>query len=285
MNNRNSCIPECRTDAPAPPDETRNYESHVLPDPSTPYFFHAGNSYTMPHWHENIEILYFHGDGVMFCDRTSYKVHTHDIAVFNSNALHSVPLSSPVGHDCLIIDGGFLAKCDISIAETKFDCIISDGEAQRLYLEIKKAIAERKENDSRFGAAAVKSAILAFMVYLCRNFSQKDTYEQGHGDSVKRALGYIKSHFDEPLTIDRIADSVNVSKYYFCREFHRETGFTVVRYINNLRCREAEKLLRNGKYTVGEVARMCGFENLSYFTRTYKTIIGHTPTESRNVEE
>ena len=239
----------------------------------------------MPHWHDNIEILYFYGDGGMVCDRTSYEVHAHDIAVFNSNTLHSVPLSSPVAHDCLIIDSGFLAKCDIPIAETKFDCIIRDEEAKRRYLEAAKTIVQREEGDSPFGAAMVKSAILSFMVYLCCNFSQKDTCEQAHGDSVKRALGYIKSHFDEPLTIDRIADSVNVSKYYFCREFHRETGFTVVRYINNLRCREAEKLLRDGKYTVGEVARMCGFENLSYFTRTYKAIIGHTPTESRNAQE
>ncbi|MBQ2766180.1 MAG: helix-turn-helix transcriptional regulator [Clostridia bacterium] len=279
----NSCNPyasECGGCVSEIETKNKRYEPHVLSDPSTPYVFHASNRTSMPHWHENIEILYFLGDGGIVCDRTAYEVHEHDIAVFNSNVLHSVPRSTEVQHSCLIIDGAFLAKCDINTSEIKFDCVISDDKARELYLAAADVIGRRRENDDAFAAAEVKSAILALMVHLCRNFSQRDCGEQGHGDSVKRALGYIKSHFDEPLTVDQIANSVNVSKYYFCREFHRETGFTVVRYINNLRCREAEKLLREGKYTVSEVARMCGFENPSYFTRTYKTIIGHTPSES-----
>ncbi len=65
-----------------------------------------------------------------------------------------------------------------------------------------------------------------------------------------------------------------------------ETACKLYRNVANaISCREAEKLLRDGKYTVGEVARRCGFENLSYFTRTYKTIIGHTPTASRSSDE
>ena len=285
MSKTNSNAADSCCEALPASDNNRFYEPHILPDPSTPYFFHKNNSHTMPHWHENIEILYFYGDGGLVCDRTTYEVHTHDIAIFNSNALHSVPHETSVQHNCLIIDNGFLEKCDIPVVQMKFDCIISDEKVGKLYLDVVDAIEERNKGMDSISAAAVKSAILSLMVYLCRNYSHGEKSEQGRGDSVKRALGYIKSHFDEPLTVDQIADSVNISKFYFCREFHRETGFTVVRYINNLRCREAEKLLRDGKCTVGEVARACGFENLSYFTRTYKTIIGHTPTETRGGEE
>ncbi len=285
MNNYKPCITDRERDVPKTLTNEKRYESHVLPDPSTPYVFHPCNKTAMSHWHENIEILYFLDDGGVVCDRTAYEVHKHDIAVFGSNVLHSVPLSTEVEHRCLIIDGAFLAKSDINTSEIKFDCVISDDKARELYLAVADLILKRNSNDDPFAAAEIKAAILILMIYLCRNFSQSDCGEHGHGDSVKRALGYIKSHFDEPLTVDKIADSVNISKFYFCREFHRETGFTVVRYINNLRCREAEKLLREGKYMVGEVARMCGFDNLSYFTRTYKSIIGHTPTESRASEE
>ena len=285
MHSCNPCAPECCGEYYPSSVKKRNYEPHILPDPSTPYVFHKYNRYAMPHWHENIEILYFHGNGSVVCDRTAYDIHTHDIAVFNSNTLHSIPDIADVTHDCLIIESGFLQKCDINVSKIKFDCIINDETAQKLYLEVEDAIYSRNNGDDAFGAAAVKAAILSLMVYLCRNYSHSETGESGHGDAVKRALGYIKSHFDEPLTVEQIADSVIISKYHFCREFHRETGFTVVRYINNLRCREAEKLLRNGKHTVSEIARTCGFENLSYFTRTYKTIIGHTPTASRSHDE
>ena len=257
------------------------YEAHIIPNPAQPYVYHFGNVCAMPHWHENVEILYFHGDGGVICDRRSYAISAGSIAIVNSNTLHAIPNCNGVTHDCLIIDSAFLSKCDINISEIKFEAVIKDETAAELFLSAMDEIVKMRDGDE-YGAAAVKAAVLTLMVHLCREHAISGTVEQVHGDMIKRAIGYIKSHYDETLTIDLIASKVNVSKFYFCREFRRETGYTVIHYINNLRCREAQKILREGKYTVSEAARMCGFENISYFTRTYKTIIGCTPTESRS---
>lgn len=259
---------------------SKRYESHMLSDPRAPYKFHFGNTFFTPHWHENVEILYFHGDCTFFCDREEYRIKAHDIAVVNSNALHGLPRSDGHDHDCLIVDAGFLEKNGIRLAGLSFRCIIRDKGIEELFLKVAEEVRSVGSGDS-FGEAAVKAAILTLVVRLCRDYSSVADGERVRGGAVRRAMGYIKSHFDEPLTVDAIAAEVNVSKYYFCREFHSETGYTVVRYINNLRCLEAQKLLREGNYTVGEVANRCGFENLSYFTRTYKAIIGCTPTSSR----
>ncbi len=258
-----------------------HYEAHVIPDPAHPYVYHFGNICVMPHWHENVEILYFHGECGIICDRQSYAVNSGDIAIVNSNTLHAIPKCNNVTHDCLIIDSAFLAKCDINISEIKFDTVITDKKATERFVSAMDEIVKMRDGDE-YGAASVKAAILTLMVHLCREYSIPDAVDHVHSDTIKRAIAYIKSHYEEPLTIDSIAANVNVSKFYFCREFKRETGYTVVHYINNLRCREAQKLLRRGNHTVGETARMCGFENISYFTRTYKEIIGYTPTESKN---
>ncbi len=257
-----------------------NYESHVIPDLAYPYKFHFKHLLCMPHWHENLEILQFSGKGSVICDRMSYDVEAGDIAVISSNMLHSVPECGDTTHDCLIIDSAFLVKNNINVTELKFERIIRDEAVSKLFGEVMDEVVRVYRGDE-YSAAAVKAAILTLVVRLCRNYSVIEDVEYGRSDVVKRALGYIKAHYSEPLTVDMIAGKVNISKYYFCREFHRETGFTVVGYINNLRCREAEKLLRSGKHTVGEVARACGFENLSYFTRTYKAIIGVTPSQTR----
>ncbi len=257
-----------------------NYESHVIPDLAYPYKFHFKHLLCMPHWHENIEILQFSGRGSVVCDRMSYDVKEGDIAVISSNMLHSVPACGDTTHDCLIIDNEFLVKNNINIAGLKFECIIRDEVISELFCDVMAEVVRAYKGDE-YSSPAVKAAILTLMVRLCRNYSVTEEREYGRNDAIKRALGYIKAHYSEPLTVDMIAGKVNISKYYFCREFRRETGFTVVRYINNLRCREAEKLLRAGKYTVGEVARVCGFENLSYFTRTYKAIIGVTPSHTK----
>ncbi|MBQ8552083.1 MAG: helix-turn-helix transcriptional regulator [Clostridia bacterium] len=256
------------------------YEQHKLSDPSQPYLFHLGNCGIMPHWHENIEILYFHGDASVICDRKEYAVCEHDIAVFGFNALHASPINGDTKHDCLIIDTDFLARNGIDVSTLRFQCVIRDESFAALFKNVEREVKLARDGDA-FGDAAVKAAILTLAVELCRAYSGREDNERVRGSVIKRAIGYIKSHYDEPLTVDRLAENVNVSKYYFCREFHSETGYTVVRYINNLRCREAERLLRDTGCSIGEVARMCGFENMSYFTRTYKSIIGKTPTETR----
>ena len=133
---------------------------------------------------------------------------------------------------------------------------------------------------------AVQFAATGIMgIYFYRQLRKERTREdtdRRHSPRETERLRQLRAiRLSEPLTVDEIADHVKVSKYYFCQEFHKETGYTVVKFINNLRCREAEKLLRGSEYTVSEIARMCGFENLSYFTRTFKSIVGCTPSALR----
>lgn len=257
------------------------YEPHKINDPSQPYFFHLGNSGFMPHWHENIEILYFHGDASVICDKKEYSVSAGDLAIIGSNSLHASSKSYDTKHDCLIVDSAFLAWGGIDVASLRFDCVVRDAEMSDLFCRVAREVGLLGGDDA-FGSAAVMAAILTLSVELCRKYSHKVDNDRARGSVVKRAIGYIKSHYDKSFSIEDIAEAVNVSKYYFCREFHSETGYTVVRYINNLRCREAERLLFANNYSVSEIARMCGFENMSYFTRTYKSIIGKTPSQTRN---
>lgn len=286
MYENNRCLPNacCGTDECASVPSAaaaERYEPQWLNDPSQPYIFHFNNYGIMPHWHENIELLRFHGSASVICDREEYDVDAESIAVFGFNALHASPRRSSVKHNCLIIDTDYLAKNGIDVSTLKFQCVIRDKRFFELFENIEREVRYARGGDT-FGDAGVKAAILALAVELCRRYSHPVDTERTRGSSmVKRAIGYIKVHYSEPLSIDMLAERVNVSKYYFCREFHSETGYTVVKYINNLRCREAERLLCDTKFTISEAARMCGFENVSYFTRTYKSVIGKTPTETR----
>lgn len=258
------------------------YEPHIVPDPAKPFIFHSCqiSRGCVPHWHENLELLYFHRSGRVVCNRNEYEVGAHDIVIFGSNTVHSVQLGDDNSYDCLIVDSKFCADSSIDVASLEFDCVVRDEEAEALFLRAVDEISRFDLSPSAFSAAGTKAAILALVVCLCRRHSHpiSGTHDS---DTVKRAIGYINSHISRPMSIDEIAGYVKVSKYYFCREFHRETGYTVVRYINNLRCREAERLLRQSEAPVGEIARSCGYDNLSYFTRTYKSIIGRTPSETR----
>ena len=76
-----------------------------------------------------------------------------------------------------------------------------------------------------------------------------------------------------------------LSKYYFCRIFKNITGSTVIKYLNMYRCMKARELLSSGKYTVSEAALECGFENMSYFSKTYKAYSGSVPSMAKKIPE
>ena len=58
-----------------------------------------------------------------------------------------------------------------------------------------------------------------------------------------------------------------------------DTEITVVEYLNQQRCRHAQKLILEGE-SISAAAHLSGFENLSYFSRTYKRYIGYLPSET-----
>ena len=91
-------------------------------------------------------------------------------------------------------------------------------------------------------------------------------------------MGYIQAHFTANLTMETVADEVGLSVYYFAREFKKGTGVTFVSYINHLRCESAKKMLQSGSYTVAEACTENGFENLSYFSKTFKKFFGKSPS-------
>ena len=59
---------------------------------------------------------------------------------------------------------------------------------------------------------------------------------------------------------------------------------TVIEYVNILRCKEAKRLISEGQ-SVSEAAIASGFNNLSYFTRTYKKYVGELPSSNKKTDQ
>ena len=99
-------------------------------------------------------------------------------------------------------------------------------------------------------------------------------------DYVKKTLEFIAEHYTEKTSLEEIACVCGITKYHLAREFKRYTGHTVITHLNVLRCRRADVCLSEGM-TVTEAAMASGFESVSYFSRTYKKIMGVSPLFER----
>ena len=262
------------------------FESHNLEDKSLPVIFHhdeitvnAGYG-EKGNWHNNIEILYIDsGEGEVVSGASVYTAVAGDIIIINSNIIHTTMTDGMMTYYCLIIDSDFLESNGIRPEQTEYKALIRDEKAQRLFLRV----VDEFENEESFFETGVKTAALDMMLYFSRNYiadeEEKKTQNSNKTENIKLAMGYIKAHIDEPLSLEKLSFESGLSKFYFVREFKKATGMTPVFYINLLRCQEAKKMLLKKKYSIHEVAQKCGFENDSYFSKTFKRYTGLLPSE------
>ena len=98
---------------------------------------------------------------------------------------------------------------------------------------------------------------------------------------VTAAKRFIREHLDEKLTLETIAETVQVSPFYFCKVFKQTTGMTFTEYVNRKRVEWAKQELLKPSATVTEVAFEVGYQSLSQFNRSFLRYAGEAPTQYR----
>lgn len=112
-----------------------------------------------------------------------------------------------------------------------------------------------------------------------------DALPQGKGPkapAVLAAMDWIEQQYAEELTLTGMAEQVHMTPSYFSTVFHRETGFTLVDYVNHVRVdRAVLDMMAECKASVEAIAESVGFSNVNYFYRVFKNHTGMTPNEFR----
>lgn len=92
---------------------------------------------------------------------------------------------------------------------------------------------------------------------------------------------YIENNHTKKLYLDEIAKSAYFSKYHFCKVFKTLTDQTVIEYVNTVRIEKAKKLLKKSFFNITEICYKVGFSDISNFNRTFKKVVGISPSEYR----
>ena len=264
------------------------YETHLMKDPRLPFIFHRNIGVTehalcQVNWHENVEIIFFlSGEGVMIYDALRLPVRAGQIAVINSNHLHSFGSDGELRYRCLIVDRSFCMSNYFDTNEICFDRLFEDEEISELFELLNEEYSV--SDDAAYRVPSIRAIVLSLMTQLCRSHTLKEEefdVDERSVSCVRKAIAYIRAGYQNDLSLDAVSDFVGLSKYYFAREFHRVTGYTFVTYVNLTRCEAAKALLREGKMSIGKIAAECGFSGFSYFTRTFQRYVGMFPSEYR----
>lgn len=102
-----------------------------------------------------------------------------------------------------------------------------------------------------------------------------------HYDVIDRALLHIEDHLDQPLSLETVASTFNMSKYYFHRLFSAMMGCSLSNYILSRRLNASLPLIQNDRYQLTEIAYQLGFGTQSSFTRAFNRQYGMAPSALR----
>lgn len=102
---------------------------------------------------------------------------------------------------------------------------------------------------------------------------------------VELAMEYIRNHFQEDLTVAKLARYVGLNRSYLTTVFQNTINMSPQQYLMRFRMERAAKMLQEKNLTVGEIARSCGYPDPLTFSKAFKRTLGVTPSQYRREGE
>lgn len=101
--------------------------------------------------------------------------------------------------------------------------------------------------------------------------------------NVRAAIDCIHFNLSNPdLSLKFIAKHLNINASYLSHQFNQETGMSIPEYVSRLRIETSQNLLCSARdYPIGQVAAAVGIQDLNYFSKVFKRIVGCTPSMYR----
>lgn len=252
------------------------------------------------HWHNEMEIVYVQEGEFEECiDLEKYNVKKGDIILVNPCVLHSFRQienkrtifksiifnmsmltsnttdSSSIKYFTPFLDNLYISPIVISSDAPHYDELVA----------VIKNLIDFYSKKSEFFEIKLKSELYNLFYILFSHFFELELHEASIKDNttrnIKTILDYISENYMNPITIDELADSVNLSKHYFMRFFKKYMGMTCIEYINDYRLNVATNLLLTTSMQITEISTSIGITNLSYFNRIFKKKYNMTPKEYR----
>ncbi len=100
-------------------------------------------------------------------------------------------------------------------------------------------------------------------------------------EEIERAKDYFEEHYNEEISIEQYAASRSMSTSWFNRSFRGTVGTSPMKYILDIRIRNAQTLLETTDYSVANIASMIGYDNPMYFSRMFRKVKGMSPAKYR----
>lgn len=251
--------------------------------------------YTMPfHWHMESEFIQvLQGTFHLSIDGTTYELTPGKFAFIPSGTIHGgFPVASDCIYECIVIDLEFFLK-SMPLEQGTFTNLLNHGSnIQRIFsvngyaLDVLNLLFTEARNDGPGHELMIAGDILFFVGTVVREKlysipSEKQSHSAQQAQLIKRSLSKIRHDYRLPLTLEDLSSEATMAPNYFCRIFRTVTGRPPIDYLNYYRVERAAELIYATNENLTTIAMQCGFNDLGYFSRSFKKYKGMSPREYR----
>lgn len=244
------------------------------------------------HWHTSLEIIrIIKGSLLITLNNKSFTARENDVVFVNPDVVHGATPRN-CEYECLVFPLGLLKNGNRSCDRFLED--LADRNCQLAFMpfgeQLKSCVNElfetvkSRENGYRFITIGLVYRLIGLFIKTNQYSYDTDGLTDKDEQKVlklKRTLAYIRDNFDKEISLDEIAAPSGLSTKYFCCFFKEMTGKSAIEYLNSYRVERACRKLLESDLTVTQIAYGSGFNDLSYFIKTFKKIKGCPPSEYR----
>lgn len=295
------CISLSNQEAPYHIDETG---THGTPDfPVAIYLDDVTKNHVNWHWHREFEIGFVEeGNILLECGNRKYSLSTGDIFFVNSDVLHAMSNLSPfrpaifksIAFDGSIIGGSadsifhkrYLQPILRNSALREFVWTSESDQYSRLLSLLQSAWEAVNSTNCDYEISVRNDLSDAFSILIHineKNAADDAAANQLQESRVQIILNYIHSNYGKHISLEDLAAAANVSKSEVLRCFKAIIGISPIQYLKNHRLQNAAYLLKNSTYSIQTICELCGFEDNSYFSKSFKEKYHCSPREYRGM--
>lgn len=264
-----------------------NVRFEALPRGDTGFpvaWYHLENGSFAPHWQNEFEMLLTRQGRIQLqVDGQKAEASAGQVVFINPGSVHGSIGAQGASCDAVVFPLGFLSlpaqdTCQAELIQP----VVSGKLVFPQYYDrpdtVENIIALLQRNQL-LDKLRVKLQLYELLLDLHQRslWEKADSSGRREAGKIKEILIFLQGNIGGHMQVEQIAERFGMSKYHFCRFFKKYSGQTLVEYRNRLKITYAASLLEQGGHSVTEVALECGFDNLSYFIRTFKGMTGKTP--------
>ena len=283
-------------------EETIQHGSEQFPCACYLDHYTNGNDAYPWHWHDELEIAYVtQGKVSAFVNDKQFLLHPGEGILLNRRVLHSFSRQgeAEVYLPNILFLPSLLYGNQESVYWEKYvnPVVLSSGFSYVLLrpdIPWQKEILKQAEKafslltEEGYGYEFYTRDALSKIVLQLGQALPKETAKKAKNqieiNRIRQMLSFIQLHYTEPILVQQIADSAFISRRECMRTFQRIIGASPIQYVIDLRIRKAKQLLRDTDLPLLEIAASCGFQNQSYFTKTFRERVGLSPRKFRKSE-